>query len=117
MAKLEWLFYSFDIFITSTLADGFSQRFKQQKVFSSLQDSSLYPSQSEQCRIMISFRPIISKSISHTNTLVTRPRAPITTGITINKMFNTFFFSYLARSSFFSPISISLHFILGSVVR
>ena len=63
---------------------------------------------------MVSFHRFISKSsLPYTNPLVTVPSAPITTGINVTFMIHSFFRS-LARSRYFSPLSLSFSFILWS---
>ena len=64
--------------------------------------------------LMVSPRPPISKSSSLCiNPLVTVPRAPIITGITVTFMFHSFFIS-LARSKYSSLFSFSFNFTLWS---
>ena len=63
---------------------------------------------------MVSTRPLISKSSSRcTNPLVTVPRTPTTTGITVTLMFHNFF-SFLARSRYSSFFSLSFNFPMWS---
>ena len=61
---------------------------------------------------MVSTRPLLSNS-SSSKALVTEPRAPITTGITVTFMFHGFF-SSLARSRYLCFFSLSSNFILLS---
>ena len=64
---------------------------------------------------MVSTRPQTSKSSSpFSNPLVTVPNAPITIGIIVTCMFQSFFFNSLARSRYLSFFSHSFSFILWS---
>ena len=103
-------------FFTSAKADGLSLESEWQQVSSSLQDSSQYSGQSQQCcsldRLHLSS---YSKSSSpFTIHLVTVPRAPITNDITVSFIFHSFFNSQ-ARSRYLSFLLISLNFTLWSV--
>ena len=72
-------------FSTLVLADGLSLEFEWQQVSSSLQDSSHL---NNALIWMVSTRPLTSKSSSPwINLLVTVPRVPITSGITVTFMF------------------------------
>ena len=63
--------------------------------------------------LMVSTRPLISKSSRpFNNTSVTVTRAPIIIGINVAFMFHSFFFNFLARSSYLSFRSFSFNFTL-----
>ena len=63
---------------------------------------------------MVSTRPLISKSSSpFNNVLTTVPRVPITTGINVTFMFHSFF-NPQARSRYLSFFSLSFNFTLWS---
>ena len=65
---------------------------------------------------MVATRPIISNSSSaFINLLVTVPSAPITIGITITFMFDSFF-SSLARSTYLSFFSLSFSFTVCIII-
>ena len=65
--------------------------------------------------LLVSTRPVFSKSSSpSSNPLVTIPRAPTTIGIIVTFMFHSFF-SSLARSRYLSLFSHSFYFTLWSV--
>ena len=65
---------------------------------------------------MVSTRLPTSKSSSpFSNLLVTVPNVPITIGIIVTCMFNSFFFNFLVRSRYLSFFSQSFSFILWSV--
>ena len=64
---------------------------------------------------IVSTRPFISMTSSPcTNPWVTIPKAPITVSITVTFLFQSFFFSSLARSMSLSLFSLYFNLILGS---
>ena len=102
-------------FFQPVLADGFSLEFEKQQVSSSLQDSSQYSERSNNEVVwMVSTRRLIfMSSTPSTNPLVTVPQAPITIGIIVTFMSNSFFNS-LARFRYLSFFSLSYNFTLRS---
>ena len=108
-------FSHFRVFHTIMSADGLSLESEWQKVFSSLQDSSQYSGWSQQYCHLDSLHS--SKSSSpFTTPLVTATSAPIVIGITVTFMFHRFF-SSLARSRYWSRVSLSFNFPLWSTRR
>ena len=64
---------------------------------------------------VVSTRPLISKSSSScTNPFETIPRAPFTIGIAVTFVFYSYFFCYLARSSYLCLFSLSFSSTLWS---
>ena len=107
--KLFWEFF------TPALVDRFSQEFERQQASSSLQDSSRYPSRSQQCCSLDGFHTssYFQIPLSCTNPLGTVPSALITTGITVIFMSHSLF-SSLARSWYLSFFLLSFSFTLWS---
>ena len=78
------IIFPFGEFFTQALADGFSHESEWQQVSSSLQNSSQYSSQSQQCYSLDGLHSSFSTS---TNPFVTVPSAPIIIGITVTLPF------------------------------
>ena len=90
------LYYHFTLweFLTSALADGLSLEFEWQQISSSHHNSS-QPELTNAVVWIFSSRPLIFKSTSSfSKLLVTVPRVPITTRITVTFMFHSFYLSF-----------------------
>ena len=97
-------------FFTSVLSSALSMEFEWQKVSSGLRDSSQYSSWSNGFYSLDGLDSSTDFQFIHSllQTLLTAPRAPTRTGITVTLMVHSFFFRSQARSKYFYIISLSL---------
>ena len=101
-----WLFWEF---FTPALDDGFSLELEWQQVSKTLH--SIQTNLNNMVVWMVStFLQIFKSSSPFKKPLVIIPRAPVTIGITVTFMFNSFLFSSLARSRYLSIFPLSFIF-------